>query len=144
MTEGQIWNDQVKELTEAAGDAGVSLHTCESHVHWFTDGEILAMILFNLLMNAVAYSSCEAEVTMAMESRPDGIRLLVRDTGKGLAAEMKGRLFDEGTTTSSEGGGFGLYYSRVRARDLGGDLKYDQDWTAGAGFVLTLPRLSRI
>lgn len=138
----QVWNDQVGELAEAAGQAGIGLVACYNSVPWRTDGEIVAVILFNLLLNAVYYAGSGATVTLEVDQDPERIRLRVRDTGRGISPELRPSLFEDRMTTSSEGGGFGLHFGRIRARDLGGDLEYDPTWTDGAGFVLILPRLA--
>ncbi len=138
----QVWNDQANDLAQAAAEAGVTLCPCDWEGRWYTDGEILAVILFNLLLNAVYYSGRGATVTLTVVPGSESVKLLIRDTGKGIAPDLFNRLFLDGITTSSEGGGFGLHFSRIRARDLGGDLEHDPKWTPGAGFVLTLPRLS--
>ena len=45
-----------------------------------------------------------------------------------------------GLTTKATGTGFGLYFSNLRASDLGGRLECDRSYRPGASFVLSLPR----
>ena len=71
------------------------------------------------------------------------LKIEVRDTGPGIDKTIIPRLFESGVTSRSGGSGFGLYFSRLVARDLGGDLEYDPNWKPGACFRLVLPRNPR-
>jgi signal transduction histidine kinase len=71
------------------------------------------------------------------------LKIEIRDTGPGIAKKIIPKLFESGVTTRSVGSGFGLYFSRLIARDLGGDLEYDPNWNRGACFRLVLPRNPR-
>ena len=69
----------------------------------------------------------------------------VEDHGPGIAPEMRRRLFHSFSKSAKEaahsapGVGLGLALSRRLARDLGGDLSYDEQHVPGAAFLLTLP-----
>jgi signal transduction histidine kinase len=73
------------------------------------------------------------------------VRLQVRDTGAGIAAEALVRVFepfvqaDQRLTRAHAGVGLGLAISRDLARGMGGDLTAESILGEGSVFTLTLP-----
>ena len=65
----------------------------------------------------------------------------VEDTGIGVPSEEAERIFDEFVQLDRyyDGTGIGLTVARSLARRLGGNIRLDTDYTAGARFVYTLP-----
>ncbi|MEQ9123278.1 MAG: HAMP domain-containing sensor histidine kinase, partial [Alphaproteobacteria bacterium] len=61
--------------------------------HVYADAKRLRQILVNLLSNAIKYTDAGGVVTVAAEPRGPSLRISVADTGKGIPAEMHGRLF---------------------------------------------------
>ena len=71
--------------------------------------------------------------------------IAVADHGPGLSAAVRRRLFRsfsksaEEAAASAPGIGLGLALSRRLARDMGGDLRLDENAVGGARFILSLP-----
>jgi signal transduction histidine kinase len=101
------------------------------------DGDALAVILGNLLGNALAHAPralCRVSVEVT-----DRLTVTVADDGPGLSAAGRAAAFEAGARRSGSGGeGLGLAISRDLARRHGGDL-VAADTSMGACFVLTLP-----
>jgi len=77
-----------------------------------------------------------------VRSRRVGNRLLVvtvRDTGPGIPPLIQDDLFDVGTTTKHGGMGYGLWWSRMFLRRLGGDITLESQEGMGCVFTVTLP-----
>ena len=122
------------------------------------DREKLQQILLNLLGNAVKFTSARdgvpgrVEVACTVEGVGGGdpggghVRLHVRDTGAGIAAEELERVFepfvqvDQRLTRPHAGVGLGLAISRDLARGMGGDLTVESTPGQGSTFTVTLPR----
>jgi signal transduction histidine kinase len=110
-----------------------------------TDPGAAEQILLNLVDNACKYAACADNKTILVRAARSGrlVTLLVRDYGPGVADTR--RLFRPFSKSAREaaqsapGVGLGLALSRRLARQMGGDLAWDQAVTDGAAFVLTLP-----
>ena len=75
----------------------------------------------------------------------DRVGVEIRDTGPGIPAELRGRVFDEffrvrTAGTAANGNGLGLAISLRIARLLGGDVTYADNDGGGSVFTLWLPR----
>ena len=126
-----------------------------------TDATHLRQILINLLGNAAKYTNVggiqlRAHVVDTAEPLPDFVAglpqrtwlaLQVSDTGVGIAAEDRERIFDEfeqvnaGARSDSarRGTGLGLAISRRLARLMGGDLTISGEPGRGSTFTIWLP-----
>jgi signal transduction histidine kinase/CheY-like chemotaxis protein len=93
----------------------------------------LRQILLNLLSNAVKFTET-GEVVLTVSAEPDALHFAVRDTGIGLSAQGKSRLFqkfsqaDSSTTRNFGGTGLGLAISKLLAELMGGKM-----WVESAG-----------
>jgi len=113
------------------------------------DAGSLRQVLMNLLLNAISFTPEGGSITIttAADDAParsgpgDGarrVRLTVRDTGAGIAAELIGKIFDPFFTTKpvGEGTGLGLTISHRIIEEHGGSI--DVESTPGQGTVFTI------
>jgi len=107
----------------------------------------LRQILLNLLSNACKFTKA-GEVKLAARRVSNGssfIEFAVSDTGIGMTAEQKAKLFEEftqadATTAQRFGGtGLGLALSRKLARMMGGDVTVASEPGKGSVFTVRLP-----
>ena len=114
-----------------------------------TDGARVRQVVFNLLSNALKFTS-EGEVVLrgGVERGSDGTEQLivtVRDSGIGIAPDQQELIFeafrqaDTSTTRQFGGTGLGLAICRNVARALGGDMAVASTPGEGSVFTLTLP-----
>jgi len=101
-------------------------------------------IVSNLVSNAVKFTDAGCiKVTARRLSR--SLVLAVADTGPGLPAEVRERLFsafmqaDTSTTRKFGGTGLGLAICRQLADLMGGAIEIDDDYHRGAKFIVRLP-----
>jgi len=86
-------------------------------------------------------SSREQQVKLSVTVENNQVVYTVEDTGIGVPAAEKERIFEEFVQLDEyyEGTGIGLTVARSIARRLGGDIVLDTSYTNGARFILTLP-----
>jgi PAS domain S-box-containing protein len=122
--------------------------TCNPQHVMRADPEKVRQILLNLLANAVKFTDAGGEVALVCSAvGEDAIRLAVRDTGRGIAADQLSRVFDPFvqvdrhlTPMSQQGVGLGLAISRDLAIGMGGRLEATSEVGVGSEFALILPR----
>jgi signal transduction histidine kinase len=119
------------ELRIAAGDSGVL--RC--------DPRKLKQVLVNLLQNAIDATPPGGEVSIAIRAESGaGARVItVDDTGTGLAAEVRERLFQPGVTSKKGGSGLGLTIARAITEQHGGTLTLADRTEGGCRATLTIP-----
>jgi two-component system sensor histidine kinase MtrB len=102
------------------------------------DRLVLDRVLSNLLTNAVRYGA--DPITLSAEANGTQLRITVEDCGKGVAEDLRPRLFERFSRTDSAnvGSGLGLAIARAYARAHGGDVVHDPA-ASGARFTLILP-----
>ncbi len=102
----------------------------------------IGTVLHNLFTNAIEAidtsqpASREIVISARRQDR-DRIRVCVRDSGDGVATDMRERLFDSFATSKPEGMGLGLAISRTLVEAHGGELWLDS--ARPARFCFTLP-----
>jgi len=117
----------IRATIEAAAQ-GVQDRLAESSIHlrvvamdnigsFRADAKRVRQVLFNLLSNAVGFSSPGQTVTLAAMRRDDKIIFKVTDQGRGIHPDLIDRVFDrfETSTSGSQHRGVGLGLSIVRA-----------------------------
>ena len=110
------------------------------------DSQRLRQILTNLLSNAIKYTERGAVVLRVMGEREDAgrhwLRFAVSDTGIGIAADQRERLFQPfrqigGSQVGSSG--LGLSISRKLAELMGGEISLESEPGKGSTFSVMLP-----
>ncbi len=111
-----------------------------------TDADKVRQVLKNFLSNAVKFTEVGG-VNVALQPAPEPycVRIVVTDTGVGIAADKHHAIFEafkqvDGSTRRRYGGtGLGLTISRDLARLLSGEIQLQSTPGKGAEFSLLLP-----
>ena len=102
----------------------------------------IRQIVNNLLSNAVKFTS-KGGITLAVSYSSSRLRVAVTDTGKGMAAEDRERIFQEFTrlpgAQGKEGFGLGLSIVRMLVQLLEGTIDVDSVPGKGSTFTLRVP-----
>lgn len=112
----------------------------------WTDRVVTAVVLDNLLTNALKYSPFDRQVWVSVRAEPPFLVCSVRDEGPGLSAEDQAKLFQKGCRLSAvpTGGesstGFGLAVAKELLDRLGGAIWCESQPGEGACFSFRLPQ----
>jgi signal transduction histidine kinase len=104
--------------------------------------EQLQRVLFNLIQNAIRHTPPDGSVTVSAEAVEDGIEIEVADTGAGIGAEHRERIFDPfyraDPARRDTGAGLGLAISRAIVEAHGGRI-WLEDASVGTRVRFRLP-----
>ncbi|MBZ0171977.1 MAG: HAMP domain-containing histidine kinase, partial [Phycisphaerales bacterium] len=109
------------------------------------DREKLALLLHNVLGNAIKYTQRGGEVEFAAEQDEAGLRVRIKDNGPGIAPEDHERVFqkffrtDDARVGETKGSGLGLALAREIARRHGGEIELDSEVGRGSTFTVRVP-----
>jgi len=120
--------------------------------HWPAQGHCLVradhtrlrQVLVNLLTNGIKYNRAGGHVEVTLSGQPDGVRLAVTDSGRGMTPEQLASLYQPfnrlGAEASGvEGTGLGLVISKQLIDAMEGRLDVCSTPGAGSTFTITLP-----
>ncbi len=99
----------------------------------------LRQVFANLIENAVHASSPRGEVWVRGRRADQGVSVEVEDTGPGVDASTRQRLFEPLITTKENGVGLGLALVKRIAERHGGSVEYADRPGGGARFTVHLP-----
>jgi signal transduction histidine kinase len=106
------------------------------------DSVRITQILGNLVANAVRLTPSGGTVTLGARKCSDSVVLSVKDTGPGVPASDRSRLFDRffrGSNPSGKGAGLGLAIARALVEAHGGRIWVESEYGQGATFFVSLP-----
>jgi two-component system nitrogen regulation sensor histidine kinase NtrY len=127
-------------LFEGARD-GVALRveSCLAREKVVLDPEQIKRALINLLDNALEACGASGEITVRLAENGHGVSIEVADTGRGVPARDREKLFLPDFTTKGRGTGLGLaIVSRIVA-DHNGTIRVEENRPRGARFIIELP-----
>ena len=107
------------------------------------DADQVKGILTNLLENAAEAAGDGGSVFVVTARAGADAVVEVHDSGPGVSAEARSRLFEPSISFKKHGMGLGLAISRKNALVAGGDLSLVDGRLGGAGFRLVLPSAER-
>lgn len=141
----------LQRISEVAQKRAIQIQALEvdETLYIYSDERRLIQALEKLLKNAVKFSAEGAQIGLRVEQwqAADTIRIIVWDTGIGIAAEDIKRLFqpfvqiEHSLTRRHEGAGLGLTIAGRLIQLLGGAITVESTVGAGSRFIVTLPKI---
>lgn len=142
----QLAREVAERHAEHAQAAGCTLTVrADTRVPGRWDRLRLDRVVTNLLTNALKFGHGRP-VELRVEATPHGARLVVRDSGIGIAPEAQQRIFGrfervQGAKAHA-GFGLGLYIVRQLVEIHGGSIQVRSQLGEGAEFIVDLPRVA--
>lgn len=117
-----------------------------SEYHTLFDRDKIERILLNLLSNAFKFTPGGGSVSLSIAGGiGSNLKIVVSDTGVGMNAEVKEKIFDrfyqanEDGTISNRGSGIGLSIAKEFVRLHGGAIEVESEPGRGSAFTVLLP-----
>lgn len=127
--------DVLPQASHKRIDLGLAGHPAMELMPIKGQGEALRILLRNLLDNAVKYTPASGQVDVSLELQEGQPVLTVEDSGPGIAAEDRARVFDRffraGSVASEAGNGLGLAIVKVIADRHGATLALERSARLG-------------
>ena len=139
----------VSDLMPQAEAKGLRLAAVETRLAVDSDPALLARIVRNLAHNAIRYTRAGG-IVIGARRRGNQVAIEVADTGIGIAAEHRARIFEEffqirthgATSRASRGMGLGLAIVRRFCALLGHDIELASRPGCGSRFRVVAPRVT--
>ncbi len=104
-------------------------------------------MLQNFITNALKYT-VKGHVTIEAKQKPDGVEIIVSDTGIGISKADQERLFDkffradDVRTRAINGTGLGLYVTMKLAKLTNADINFSSELNKGSTFSVFFPNIN--
>lgn len=148
----QKWANLLESAAQQCEEKGLHFelnYLLPTERHYRGDPEKIYNILSQLLKNAVTYTKSGSVSVLIGEEIKNGedalLRIVVEDTGQGIAPDKRQRIFEafqqtySGLSRSNEGLGIGLYICKRLSDLLGGHISLASNVGKGSRFEVTLP-----
>jgi len=139
-----LFEEMRREFASMAASKGLHFSIDTPHELAHSDPALIGQVLRNLISNAIKYTQ-SGSVELNCERRNSGLRIEVRDTGVGIAADHATLIFEEfyqiGVSPNSSRDGYGLGLSIVQriARLLEFKIEVSSVPGIGSVFAFELP-----
>ncbi len=135
----------IEQVRPLAAGRGIAIRADCGTAECSGDGERLAQVLTNLLINAIHYNKEGGEVRVTTTRENGFVQLAVADTGMGIAPEHLPHIFErfyraDPARTAAEGrAGLGLAIAKAIVEAHGGSIEVRSEPGTGSTFTVRLP-----
>lgn len=123
----------------------LSINFEEKDIEIISDGNLLDLILDNIISNALRYSFEKNEVLISIIKKEKKVEISVKDSGLGIPKNQQEKIFEKFFRAENvlknepEGSGLGLYLSKRATEVLDGSIWFVSEENKGTIFYLSLP-----
>jgi PAS domain S-box-containing protein len=105
------------------------------------DRRQIQQVILNLCANAIESMPEGGRLTVGLDATETNLEIRVRDTGRGIAPELRDRIFDPFVTTKNpaESTGLGLSLAYQIIRNHQGQIEFQSEIDQGTTFIIRLP-----
>ena len=145
---GGLIHEVVETLRPIAAENSIVLEATisEASILVWADRDTIMQVLTNLIGNAIKFTPPHGRVTVSSSSNDaNWVRVSVSDTGPGISAHERERIFDKFYQVAENGGpkpkgtGLGLAISKSLVELHGGKIWVESEPSRGSRFCFTLP-----
>jgi signal transduction histidine kinase len=110
----------------------------------YVDRQLIKQAVLNLVLNAIEAMPTGGRLTLALARRGETAEITVSDTGRGIAPEHRGKVFQLFFTTRPGGSGIGLATAARIVQDHNGSIDFGSEMDRGTTFRIRLPLAASI
>lgn len=143
---GQLFKSARDRYARRCEEAEVGLLIRSMPVTAWADRDRVDQVLVNLIENAIRFTPRGGRIDISAETVGDFVRVLVRDTGRGIPAEHLGQIWDRfykvdraRTPSPTSGTGLGLTIVKQLVELMGGEVSAESVLGTGSTFSFSLP-----
>ena len=128
-----------------AQEVQLSVEVAEDTASITVDPQRMQQIFGNLVANSLRHTPAGGRIELRAERRSDGVTIMVRDTGRGIAAADLPHIFDrfwrgdKARSRQGSGAGLGLAIARQLVEAQGGRIEASSTLGHGTTFRIDLP-----
>lgn len=136
---------QYKVFAEAS-NVGLEFHCQENLAQFFSEPNLIKLVVENLIDNAIHYTRKGGKVKINLKEQGKNFYFEIKDSGVGIPKEDQKYIFQkffraEGILKEQiKGSGLGLYTTKLIIKQLGGRIWFESKEGEGTTFYFTLPR----
>src|SRR4249920_274894 len=104
-----------------------------------SDGDRVLQVISNLLSNAFRWTPDGGRIELTLAASNGSVEVEIVDSGPGIPAEHRERIFQAFISNDADGTGLGLPIARELAVALGGRIELESNPGSGSRFRLVLP-----
>jgi two-component system sensor histidine kinase BaeS len=137
---GRVLERAYSAFSEQARQRGIEYRSeADSAPVIVSDGDRVLQIISNLLSNAFRWTPDGGRIDLALQTENGKVTVDVVDSGPGIAADVRERIFRPFWSTDGRGTGLGLPIASELAVALGGRIELQSEVGKGSRFRLVLP-----
>jgi signal transduction histidine kinase len=134
----EVLQESVRLFAQDSG-VGFEVSTDGSLPLLTADREELRRAFINIIRNGIQAMDGRGKIVVTSERTEAAVRITIRDFGKGIAEEMREKLFQPNFSTKTDGMGMGLAIVKKTIDDLGGTVTIDRAPEKGTVVTIDLP-----
>ena len=129
-------------LTQKIRDKNISLtkHILPPNIEIRTDEHLLEQVLYNLILNAIDYSSNGCSIVIEAQLIDNTFTCSLRDEGTGMPFTPDPHTLSPGPSTKRFGTGLGIPFAFKVCEVLGGNITFEAALPQGTLITLSLPQ----
>ncbi len=139
--------ETVSLLSESTRKKKITIETvCDGFLSAVLDKEMIAIVLRNLISNAIKFSTVGGKILVSAELEMENIKITITDYGVGISEDTIPKLFklDENITTigtdGEQGSGMGLILCNDILKKHNGQISVQSKEGRGSTFTIIIPR----